>query len=290
LTVPPSDPSRFRQSLLSRLRLVSIERGIPSQTIQLRLAIERLLARLFAVSDPPWLLKGGYAMDLRFRPNARTTRDLDLTVPPTVDGSGVTDIDVVHELLQSAAAIDLGDHFEYRIGIYRRPLPGAPDGGARLPVEVSIAGQVFSRFHLDVGIGDAADDGAETLVGDDLLSFAGVPPATALVITCPQQFAEKVHAYTFPWTGRENTRVKDLADLVLLIERANMRADDVARCVRRTFDARRTHPVPQTLAAPPARWREEYARMAAAARLEGAHIGSAFAALVEFWKRVQEIG
>jgi hypothetical protein len=41
-------------------------------------AIERLLARLVVDKDPPWLLKGGYAMELRFRPKARTTSDIDL--------------------------------------------------------------------------------------------------------------------------------------------------------------------------------------------------------------------
>jgi hypothetical protein len=41
-------------------------------------AIERLLARLVVDKDPPWLLKGGYAMELRFRPKARTMSDIDL--------------------------------------------------------------------------------------------------------------------------------------------------------------------------------------------------------------------
>jgi hypothetical protein len=52
----------------------------PFQTVQLKFAMERLLARLFHAPDPPWLLKGGFAMDLRFRPKARTTKDVDLSV------------------------------------------------------------------------------------------------------------------------------------------------------------------------------------------------------------------
>src|SRR5262249_21953787 len=66
----------------------------------------------------------------------------------------------------------------------------------------------------DVAFGDP-----EELVGDDLLDFAGGAPARALAIPKAQQFAEKAHAYTFPWTGRLNTRTKDLVDLVVLIER-----------------------------------------------------------------------
>jgi len=40
-----------------------------------------------------------------------------------------------------------------------------------------------------------------------------------LAIPKPQQSAEKAHAYSVPWTGRLNTRTKDLAALVILIER-----------------------------------------------------------------------
>jgi len=41
-------------------------RGVPLNTLRLKLVMERLLARLFAPPDPPWLLKGGYAMELRW--------------------------------------------------------------------------------------------------------------------------------------------------------------------------------------------------------------------------------
>jgi hypothetical protein len=34
--------------------------------MQIKLLIERLLARLFADSNAPWLLKGGFAMELRY--------------------------------------------------------------------------------------------------------------------------------------------------------------------------------------------------------------------------------
>ena len=48
-------------------------------------------------------------------------------------------------------------------------------------------------------------------------------PATGFLAVSPEeQFAEKLHAYTLPRVGRENTRVKDLVDLVLLIERTKL--------------------------------------------------------------------
>jgi hypothetical protein len=75
-----ASPAAFRTSLETRLRKIASERGVPFGTLQLRLVIERLLARLFRDPDPPWLLKGGFAMDLRFRPRARTTKDVDLSI------------------------------------------------------------------------------------------------------------------------------------------------------------------------------------------------------------------
>ena len=59
-------------------------------------------------------------------------------------------------------------------------------------------------------VGDAVVGAPERLTGDDLLGFAGIEPATVLAIAKAQQFAEKVHAYTFPWAGRVNTRHRAL--------------------------------------------------------------------------------
>src|SRR5271157_571307 len=61
----------FKASLETHLRKLASERKIPLSTLQLKFVIERLLARLFRDPEPPWLLKGGFAMDLRFRPHAR---------------------------------------------------------------------------------------------------------------------------------------------------------------------------------------------------------------------------
>lgn len=80
MTKAYTNATAFRQALEARLRTVAEQRGVQIQGLRLKVAIERLLARLFADDNPPWLLKGGYAMELRFRPKARTTRDVDLTI------------------------------------------------------------------------------------------------------------------------------------------------------------------------------------------------------------------
>ncbi len=274
------NPEAFRQALMMRLKNAAKTRALSVQDMQIKFLIERLLARLFATADPPWVLKGGFAMELRYRPKARTTRDVDLTA---ATNRGLTQI---REQLQEAAALDLDDHLEFRIGSARRELPGAPEGGARFPVEALLVGKVFGRFHVDVGIGDYVGVAPEVLVGDDLLGFAGIEPARVLAISKAQQFAEKLHAYTYAWDDRENTRVKDIVDLVLLIERGELDADDVAVAIRETFRRREAHPVPRELAAPPIAWASEFPALAEQAGLSTQVLNAAFEILAAYFNRL----
>ncbi len=269
----------FKTSLEARLRTRSQELSVPFQTLQLRLVMERLLARLFHEADVPWLLKGGFAMDLRFRPRARTTKDVDLSVEllaGTISGD-------LREQLQAAASVDLGDYITYRIGEMRSELTRAPEGGGRFPCEAVLLGKSYARFHLDVGVGDPRFGEPERLHGDELLEFADLPRPVVLAIPKAQQFAEKVHAYTFPWQGRLNTRTKDLVDLVLIIERGSPDAGQIRRALELTFAARRTHPLPTSLPPPPSFWSRDFPAMAGEAGLSTQEYLEAFAILEHYW-------
>ena len=123
----------------------------------------------------------------------------------------------------------------------------------------------------------------ERLTDDDLLDFVGIAPATVLAIPKSQQFAEKVHAYTFSWGNRLNTRTKDLVDLVLLIERGGLAANDVRAAIEATFRTRATHAIPSVLAPPPNEWAIDFAVMAVEANLSTADSVAAFAILERYW-------
>jgi len=283
MTTSYDNPESFRQALQARLRNVAADRGVSVQDLQLRFLMERLIARLFHEPAPPWILKGGFAMELRYRPRARTTRDIDLTISDANEGQLDDRINEIREKVQEAAAIALGDHLNFRVGSARGELPGAPAGGARFPIDALIAGRTFGRFHLDVGFGDPISGDPEELIGDDLLAFAGIAPARALAIPKAQQFAEKLHAYTYRWTDRVNTRVKDLVDLVLFIERGELDPAAVVSAVHETFARRGTHPVPDTLDPPPSSWTDEFPPMAKQAGLTVTDASTAFARLTEYW-------
>ncbi|MHC4844954.1 MAG: nucleotidyl transferase AbiEii/AbiGii toxin family protein [Planctomycetota bacterium] len=273
------------------MRTIAEARGIDVNTLRLKLLIERLLARLFAEPDPPWRLKGGYAMELRLRTRARATKDLDLacsTLDATPDAAG--GIAAIREHLQVAADRDLGDFLIYRIGEAGKLIEAAPGGGARFGVVVALAGREYGRFHVDVGVGPLHSGHAEQLTGDDLLDFAGIEPAVALAVPREVQFAEKVMAYTRPWGDRVNTRTKDLIDLLLLIDLGLNDRAALHEALSDTIAARPGRTLPSALPAPPADWRETFQAMAEEVGLQDTDLDAGFRRLQRFWDELHPGG
>lgn len=62
-----------------------------------------------------WVLKGGYALELRFR-EARSTRDLDFTIRTGFRISEGDRVTALREHLQSAALVRLPDYFAFIVG------------------------------------------------------------------------------------------------------------------------------------------------------------------------------
>jgi hypothetical protein len=218
-----------------------------------QVSFDRLLARLFRDDAAPWALKGGYALELRFK-SARSTIDIDLTVQWVVEATeGGDAVLAIREMLQNAADVSLNDWFEYTIGPPVMDLTAAPYGGARYSVETRMAGRIFARFHLDAGVGDVMIPPLETVACHDWLGFAGIEKSRVRMISREQQFAEKIHAYTLP-RGSANSQVKDLVDLALLIGENQLDRRKTFNALRLTFERRNTHAFPTTLNAPPEDW------------------------------------
>ncbi len=256
----------FRRALEERLRRISQAEQVDVNRLRRQVSFDRLLARLFRAEPAPWALKGGYALELRFKA-ARSTIDIDLSLKPVVDATGQADASrMVREMLQSAASIFLGDWFEYTIGLPVLDLEAAPYGGARYPVEARMDGRVFSRFHLDAGIGDAVMEPLETVECREWLEFAGIKGPRVQMIPREQQFAEKLHAYTLP-RNSANSRVKDLVDLALLVESGELAKERIQEAVRLTFQRRGTHVLPSVLLPPPPDWRGRFEALAEECRL-----------------------
>ena len=266
-------PASFRQGLEERLKTLSRSDGIDIMRLRRQVAFDRLLARLFHATDTPWVLKGGYAMELRID-RARTTKDLDLglKVKPGRD---------LLELVQQQAAKNLDDFFTFIIGETMMELDAAPYGGERYPVEARMDGRTFIKLHLDIGIGDDGLEPNETLQGRDWLAFAGLPAPVFTATPAAQQFAEKLHAYTLI-RKTPNTRVKDLVDMVLLINLGTLDRTRVNEGLRKTFARRNTHSLPDRLEPPSPAWERPFRALAEECGLDR-DITQAFAILTAFY-------
>lgn len=134
----------FQRALEERLKRSSMADQVDLNRLRRQLSFDRLLARLFREEAAPWVLKGGYALELRFK-MARATVDIDLTLQQVVAATGAVGgtNQVVREMLQRAADLSLGDWFEFVIGSPVMDLMAAPYGGARYPVEVRMDARIL---------------------------------------------------------------------------------------------------------------------------------------------------
>ena len=155
-----STPTAFRRALEVRLSAAAKSLGMDLQRVRRQVAFDRLLERLFNEPGQPWVLKGGYALELKLK-IARTTKDLNLGIcSPSLDMEGVL------EALQDAAAMDAGDYFEYTIGAATMDLDGPPYGGARYPVGVKMDGW---------GSPESMPDDSHRLLGRNTLPRKSMP-------------------------------------------------------------------------------------------------------------------
>ena len=244
----------FRRALEDRLKSLAVDDPARLARYRKRVVFDRLLARLVTAAPSAWVLKGGFALDLRLADRARTTKDVDL--------AWRTEEHDLLDALLDAAGRDLDDYFVFSL----ERADAAPDllGGAhRFRVTASLAGRPFEAFVLDVGTHEGPLAGEDLLTTPDLLGFAGIPRVTVPTLPLAAQVAEKLHAYTRTYDGgRGSTRTKDLVDLALIAEFFPMEATTLRTEIETVFTRRATHEVPHALPPPPADWRPPYQRLA----------------------------
>lgn len=285
----PPDPKQyataasFRKALEDRLGMIAEKQAVPLDRLRRRVAFDRLLARLFdRDKTPSWLLKGGYALEFRYQDIARSTTDIDFSIPQMKEATK----ERIRRLLQKAVRKDMEDGFMFLIGAPTRDFDQAVYGGWRYPVETRLDNRQFSRFHLDVGVGDALVSEPEWQRGPEILTFAGIPPVHAAMLPKDQQFAEKVHSYTYPREIREFSRTKDLVDMVLLIDQGLPEKPQMVKAIQATFERRKTHPLPPALESPPAIIAVSYNAMAIDCGVSRKTIEEAFQYISDYWTQL----
>lgn len=278
-------PTAFRTALEVRLNNLSKKHGADLHRLRRQVAFDRLLCRLFKSYPGNLFLKGGYSMELRIQ-RARTTKDIDLVLRAKTLAKREEQDQEILALLQSAARDDLNDFFVFLVGNPTLELEAVPYGGSRFPIEAHLDGRLFIRFPMDVVISSLVLDPVEEIGSQDWLKFAGIETMLFPTISREQQFAEKLHAYTLPRDENENSRVKDVIDLLLLKRSGAMKTDFLATAIGKIFEYRGTHVLPRDLGTPPSSWDSKFSRLAKDCGIETS-LGAAFDELCSFFGQIK---
>ncbi len=248
------DAAAFRQALEQRLRTRAAGDGARLARNRKRVAFDRLLARLDETASGRWLLKGGFALDLRLSERARATRDVDIDWQAAEEE--------LFDTLIEATELGADDHFTFQVERTGTP-PERLGGSHRFRVSASLAGRLFETFLLDVALPSDPVDEHDTLTTPDLLSFAGIAPVKVPAVPLERHIAEKLHAYTRRYgDDQPSSRAKDLIDIVLMSELTSFKFDRLREVIVGVFEARATHELPPSVPAPPREWTRPYRALA----------------------------
>lgn len=276
-------PQALRTALEHRLLTTSREAGVALDRLRRRVLFERIVARLQAAEPGLWVLKGGMALEVRLNDAARLTKDIDVGLRDSV-----TDPPDLHERLIDLLSHDpFNDWFIFEVS---EPAALREDGGGhltwRVPVATSLAGKPFGAIKLDVSPRAHELRATDRLPLPNSLSFAGIPTTEVEIIDVHRHAAEKFHAMTRDFGDRDNTRVRDLLDLVLLIENDLLSPGAVADAARAVWAERNGTEPPRSLPAFPASWPARYARLAGDHDVEGQTFPQAATLVQTMWAQM----
>lgn len=280
-------PAALRQALEERLKQREQQTGEPLIRLRKRVVFERCMARLQREEHSPWVLKGGFALELRLGERARMTKDLVLGLDLGYFKTNDVSLAEVAGKLREDLSTPSADNFVFVVpesGERELDIPRVKS--YRYSIEARLDGRRFENIRMDVGLGDPLVPPFDELVGSDLLSFAGIPRVTIRTTSRAQHLAEKVHALTRPFDDRINTRVKDLADILLLMNLGLPEPVTVSKVINEIFATRRTHEIPKAIETPSVTWTSSFAVMAGELGLSEKTLDSAAARLNEYWMRL----
>lgn len=248
------DAASFRQAIERRLKERATGDGARLAWDRKRVAFDRLLARLTVVAANRWMLKGGFALDLRMTERAGATKDIDLDWRDPEDELLDTLLDAVDH--------DAGDFFVFHV----------ERAGHRETVSAEATGSV-SRHHWRA----ASSRPSRSMSGSAPTSPTGSTRSSHRICLpsrvwprspCPRSRWRPRSPRRFtPTPGstkgdRLSSRTKDLVDLVLIAELSALDAATLQAAIETTFDRRGTHPPPPALPLPPREWNTSFSELA----------------------------
>jgi hypothetical protein len=269
----------FRIALERRLKDEAGATGIRLDRLRRQVMVERFLARVESADAGRWVLKGAVALEARLGARARATADVDLGLRAAAARDGLEEIT---DHLVRVVNTRPGDFFELQLRDVRRmAIANAGDIG-RARIAVRLAGREFGGFQVDVAARERELGATERLTLPGRLAFAGIDPPEVEIVVLARHVAEKFAGMTRTFDDRDNTRVRDLVDLVLLDELGLIEIGDAAGAVTDVW-AERGEAVPARLSALPGSWPARYELMAAELGLGVGTFAEAEAVVRRIW-------
>lgn len=209
-----------------------------------------MLERAAAGDPPPFIVKGGVALELRLRNRARATKDIDLALRLPDANLALT--------LETTLTGDPYQGFSFR----RKREPLVLDNGVvNMEFAVSYRGGTWASITIDIAHGESGESDIEWLPAIPLTDAFGVTgPESLPCLPLGLHIAQKIHGMTLPpRPGKRNERFRDLIDL-LLLEALVIDHQDLRKTCEFVFQTRNTHPWPPPLELPD-HWIEPVARL-----------------------------
>lgn len=273
-------PRALRTALEQRLLQRSIETGVSLDRLRRRVVFERVLSRLSTAEPGAWVVKGGMALEVRLRDDARLTKDLDL---------GLRDNQVtaesLHERLIATLALDPGgDRFVFSVSVPAKMAEGANRVTWRTRVEARLADTMFGSIRLDIAPRPYELTATDHVELPSMLDFAGVRASTVEIIDIHRHAAQKLHAMTRDFGDRENSRLRDLVDLVLMIERGMLTPGLLAARTTDVWAEREQSSPPAALPRLPEAWAHRYGSLTEQLDIDTRSYPSAVTIVADLWR------
>lgn len=270
----------LRAALEQRLINRAAQTGLGLDRLRRGILFERIVARLEAAQPGRWVLKGGMALEVRLRHVARVTKDIDLGLREEVETAAD-----LQAHLDEAFAVELDDDgFEVVTATPRiLGVDGVGHPTWRVGVTANLAGRQFGRIQLDISPRAHELGVTDRIALPNSLDFAGIPARSIQIVDVNRHAAEKLHAMLRTFGDRENSRVRDLVDVVLLVEHDLLTTEAVAFAVRQVWAERDGAEPPATPGPLPESWPVRYESLAEDYELVAQTFGAAQAVVDRLW-------
>jgi hypothetical protein len=268
-------PAEFARELERRLRAAAALDYAGVTRRRQTLVFERFMARMAARFGDALTLKGSLVLEYRLD-QAPTPRGLELALS--------SDERPLLARLRETGLLDLSDFMTFEVARARAPAADddTPWSEQHFRITPRLAGKPYARsFSVELTLSQPSVGSPELVSGDALLDFAGVSAPLLRLYPIATHIAETLHAYTLPRT-RPHTNVPELPELALLASAQTLDARSLQEAMRRTFELRGTHPLPDHVPDPPAAWLPHYAAFARAERLPWRELDDASDAVHRF--------